>query len=151
ARWAPASSLYGGVNHVGSGEVLIQATSEDAWDRKAPGIKKYGVAMKPHPDFDSPSRIRLASLKGWPAPLAANTPGLVWDVQDGSSVVLVTVDGGRYEIHHWPSDFDKVGPLVDSGAGSPTAWPAPLQHSLVDVGVVSTLGKVGAVPKASAD
>ncbi len=150
ARWVPGSPYLDGTNHVGWGSVSTRGTHDVAWDTTKPGIQRYGVFMKGHPSFGEPSRITLLLLKGWPAPLLPNTPGIVWAVHAGV-IVFVTLDGGRYEIAEFPGDFDKEGPPLEMGLSPQASWPPPLQHALVDAFVVKHLGDSGAVSKKVSD
>jgi hypothetical protein len=80
--------------------------------------------------------------------LADKTPGLVWEV-DGSRVVFVTLDGGRYVV-----DLNQGGATaapIARGAGPQSDWPAPLQDTYADITVVSGLVKAGAHPQATLD
>lgn len=152
ATWAPASELIGGTVHVGSSGITVQFIDEARWDKAKPGLERYGLKLRAKPVFGEPSRIRQGKLEGWPPGLPPNTPGLVWNVQEGTKVVFVAVDGGRWELGDWYNDFDAKAPPLEAGAGPQSAWPAPLASSAIDVGVVRTLAKGGAIPaKTAAD
>ncbi|MCX4247683.1 hypothetical protein [Paraliomyxa miuraensis] len=77
--------------------------------------------------------------------LADGTPGLVWEV-DGSTVVFVTLDGGRYRL-----DVNQPAKLVVPGTGPEASWPAPLQDTYADITVISSLVKAGAHPQSTVD
>jgi hypothetical protein len=142
ARWAPASPHIGDT-HQGLGGAVGLGPADDAWDKGKAGIAKFGGQLVPmRVDYDSPNRLRMHLLKGFPAPLAAGTPGIFWEL-DGSTVVFVAFDGGRYQID-LPNDASAV---VESGAGPQSGWPAPLQHALFDVDSVRGLAKGKAVPE----
>lgn len=140
AQWAPASAHIGNV-HQSLGGTVGQGTSDDNWDKSKGGIAKFGGRLVPmRSEYSSPNRLRLYALRGFPADLAVGTPGIIWEVDDGT-VVLVTVDGGRYQI-----SVDGAGTkIVEPGAGPQASWPAPLQHALVDVDTVRGLAKGDAV------
>jgi hypothetical protein len=140
ARWTPASSHIGNA-HQGLGGTVVHGPSDDAWDKSKGGIAKFGGTLVPmRSEYNSPNRLHLYGLKGFPAELAAPTPGIIWEV-DGGTVVLVTFDGGRYEI-----SIDNGGSkIVEPGAGPSVSWPAPLQHALFDVDNIRALAKGNAV------
>ncbi|WP_044240710.1 hypothetical protein [Chondromyces apiculatus] len=148
-RWAPASEYIGG-SQQGLGGDLGGYPSDDPWDKAAKGLAKHGGMLRGRVAFGDPSRLRTYQLKGWPPPLAAGTPGMVWMVESGN-VIFVSLDGGRYRLSI-PNDVDKEGLPIDTGAGSPASWPAPLQHTLVDVDTIRGFAKGNAVPaKAGTD
>jgi hypothetical protein len=142
-HWAPASQYYGGAQNSLGGRVEGYPL-DDAWDKNAKGIAKHGGALRARIAFGEPSRLRTATLKGWPVKLAVGTPGVVWMV-DGTRVVFVSLDGGRYELE-LSNHPDKEGMPVEMGAGSPASWPAPIQHALIDVESIRGFAKGGAVP-----
>jgi hypothetical protein len=142
AAWAPASPYIGNTNQSLGGRVSGYP-SDTPWDKNGKGLAKYGGELAARVAYGDPSRLRTQTLKGWPAPLAAGTPGLIWMV-DGTTVVFVTLDGGRYHLE-LSGTPDKDGLPVDMGAGSPASWPAPIQHALVDVDSIRGFAKGGAV------
>jgi hypothetical protein len=144
ARWAPASEYIGGVSQSLGGQVGGFPTDEPWQKDKGAGLQKYGGVLKERPQFGSPSRLRLHTLKGWPPPLAANTPGLIW-MLDSSKIVFVSLDGGRYELS-LSGDVEKEGVPIEAGLAPQASWPPPLQHALVDVDSVRGFAKGGAVP-----
>lgn len=150
ATWAPASAFIGGSEGSLGGRVTGYP-AEEGWEKgKGAGLQKYGGILKEHPQYASPSRLRLHTLKGWPPPLAANTPGLIW-MLSSSKIVFVALDGGRYELD-LPYDLEKEGTPIEPGLAPQGSWPAPLQHALVDVDSVRGFAKGGAVPaKVGAD
>lgn len=142
ARWAPASRHIG--NEIqGLGGEVGGAQSDTAWDKGKSGIAKFGGELHPMRfEYDAPNRLRMHLLKGFPAPVAANTPGILWTIDDGT-IVFVAFDGGRYEIAI-PSEG---GAMIEPGAGPQSSWPAPLQHALLDVDSFRGLAKGKAVPE----
>jgi hypothetical protein len=75
----------------------------------------------------------------------------VWDVRDGSTIVFVAIDGGRWELSGWINEHEKQGPIVEAGAGSANTWPVPFAVSTLDAGIVKLLAQAGAIPKKAAD
>lgn len=139
ARWAPASAHIGNV-HQGLGGTVGHGPAEEKWDKTKPGLAKFGGVLLPmRAEYNSPNRLHTWMLQGFPAPLAAGTPGLIWEV-DGGTVVLVTFDGGRYQV-----SIDNDGKILEPGAGAQASWPAPLQHALFDVDGIRGLAKGNAV------
>jgi hypothetical protein len=119
--------------------------SEEKWDRSKPGLARYGAVIKGYSEPDSRgNHLFVQVMEGYPPPLADGTPGLVWEV-DSTTVVFVTPDGARYNVDCGSSAVDNGAP-IEKGAGAPTGWPAPLQHSLVGITEVTALAKAGAVP-----
>jgi hypothetical protein len=128
---------YGGVAH----------NTDDKWEPgKGPGLAKYGGKMAGffEPD-NSFNHTNVMKMKGYPAPLADNTPGLVWEV-DSSTAIFVAFDGGRYRI-----DLTQAakGPGLEIGAGPKASWPTAVQDTLLDISLVSQLSKAGALPEKS--
>jgi hypothetical protein len=78
--------------------------------------------------------------------LADKTPGLIWEA-GSTSVIFVTLDGGRYrvDVSHQTLEQAKGAPLV-KGVGAPDTWPPPLQHSIYDTTTTQYLGKASAIP-----
>lgn len=142
ARWSPASPYIGDALH-GLGGDVGGYTSETAWDKNAKGLAGHGGLLDVDVRYGSPSRLRLQRQKGWPTPLAAGTPGVIW-MTDSTTIVFVSLDGGRYHLALTAAP-DKDGLPVDFNAGSPSSWPAPLQHTLLDVNAVRGFAKGGAV------
>jgi hypothetical protein len=140
ARWTPASAHIGN-EHQGLGGTVIHAPSDDAWDKSKGGIANFGGMLVPmRSEFGSPNRLHLYGLKGFPAELAVSTPGIIWEVDSGT-VVLVTFDGGRYQI----AIDNGRSKILEPGAGPSASWPAPLQHALFDVDNIRALAKGNAV------
>ncbi len=144
ARWAPASPYIGNANQSLGGSVEGYP-SDEPWEKSAKGLPKYGGTLKDAPLYSRPSRLRTNTLKGWPTPLAAGTPGVLW-MLDSSTVVFVTLDGGRYHLS-LSGRPETDGLPVEMGGGSPASWPAPIQHALVDVDTVRGFAKGGAIPE----
>ncbi|MEO7732403.1 MAG: hypothetical protein ABIY55_15645 [Kofleriaceae bacterium] len=125
---------YGGVAH----------NTDDKWEPgKGAGLVKYGGKMagffEPDNSFNHTNVMRM---KGYPAPLVDNTPGLVWEV-DSSTAIFVAFDGGRYRIDLTQAD---KGPALEMGAGAKASWPTAVQDTLLDISMVSQLSKAGALP-----
>ena len=139
ASWVPASKHIGNVIQ-GLGGTVSHGPSDEKWDKTRPGIAKFGGILLPmHSEYNSPNRLHLHALQGFPPALAVGTPGIVWDV-DGGTVVFVAFDGGRYEMSVGE------GKVVEPGIGPQASWPAPLQHALIDVDNIRALAKGNAVP-----
>ncbi len=150
AQWAPASQRIGDVTQGLGGSLNLWPLRDRAWNRQEPGLARYGaVLVDDRPEFGRPSRLRLMSLQGWPATLAADTPGIIWGVYDGT-LVFVTLDGGRYQISLSGTD-ENSGYPVTLGLAAEACWPPPLQHSLVDVEGVRALAKGEAIPDKAAE
>lgn len=137
-RWTPSSIDgigFGGGSH----------RSDEKWEKKGSGLAKYGAVIKGYSEPDSRgNHLFVQTMEGYPPPLADNTPGLVWEV-DSTTVTFVTLDGARYDIDCGDSAVENGAP-IEKGAGAPSGWPAPLQHSLVGITEVTALAKAGAVP-----
>lgn len=131
---------YGGVAH----------TTDDVWlPGKGAGLAKYGgkIAGFFEPD-NSFNHTNVMKMKGYPAPLADGTPGLIWEV-DSSTAIFVAFDGGRYRIDLTQAD---KGPGIEMGAGPKASWPTAVQDTLLDITTASQLSKAGALPEqATAD
>jgi hypothetical protein len=144
ARWSPASPYIGDVQQGLGGEVG-GFPSDKPFEKNGKGLAKFGGEIGgAYIEFGSPSRLKTRTLKGWPPPLAAGTPGVLW-MTDSSTLVFVTFDGGRYHLS-LPSNPDSEGMPVEMGAGPASGWPAPLQHELVNVDTIRGFAKGSAVP-----
>jgi hypothetical protein len=144
ARWSPASP-YIGDGQQGLGGEVSGFPSDKPFEKNAKGLAKYGGEIGgAYIEFGSPSRLKTRTLKGWPAPLAAGTPGILW-MTDSSTLVFVTFDGGRYHLS-LPGNPDTDGMPVEMGAGPAAGWPPPLQHELVNVDTIRGFAKGSAVP-----
>jgi len=143
AHWSPASPRIGTTDYA-SGSFNL-APSDTSWSgaKAKGGLAKWGGDLD-HGGvhFGRPSRPRMYALKGWAPPLALGTPGFIWEIE-GSTVVFITLDGGRYEM----GVGNVAAPLVEKGAGASSSWPAPLQHALVDMSTVHMFAKAKAVPE----
>lgn len=148
-RWVPASGKIDQTDH-GGGDVLVQGRSDKAWKAGAPGLEGHGISLVTGCEFNRPCRVGQIALEGWPAPPKAQTVGLVWDV-DGTFIVLVTPDGGRYRIGQWWGEYATKGGPLKTGATAEASWPPPLQHETYDLSAIKLLAKGGAIPQAEAD
>jgi hypothetical protein len=142
--WTPnniSGISYGGGEH----------QTETPWDKaNGTGLAKFGGMLKGYSQYKSVgNHIFLQTMKGYPPHLATNSPGVVWEV-DSTSVVFVTLDGGRYSVDISNSALEKGAP-IEVGAGPVNQWPPALQHSLTGITEISALAKVGAVPKKVVD
>lgn len=139
AHWHPASAHIGNV-HQGLGGTVGHGVADEKWDKTKPGIAKFGGVLLPmRAEYNSPNRLHLWALQGFNDAPAAGTPGIIWEV-DGGTIVLVTFDGGRYHV-----SVDNEGKTVEPGAGPQASWPAPLQHQLIDVDNIRAFAKGNAV------
>jgi hypothetical protein len=129
---------FGGVAH----------KTDDAWDKNAKGLAKWGGKAWGFSEYGSRgNHLWVMHREGYPPKLAEHTPGLVWEV-DGTRAVFVALDGGRYEVDL--SSGDK-GTSLDAGAGPVASWPAPIQHALLGFDEVTRLANAGGVPQKAAD
>ena len=126
---------YGGVAH----------NTDDKWEPgKGAGLAKYGGKLAGFFEPDNTfNHTNVMKMKGYPAPLADNTPGLVWEV-DSTTAIFVAFDGGRYRIDLTQAD---KGPGLDIGAGPKAGWSPTVQDTLLDISVASQLSKAGALPE----
>lgn len=110
------------------------------WSPEAKGLLGHGgVAVGRHAK-DGGNWIRIHRPEGYPAPLAANTPGIVWEV-DSTTIWFVAFDGGRYRL-----EWDEVAMGLPAGP-----WTPPLQHTLLRDDDVDFLARTGALPVAAHD
>jgi hypothetical protein len=124
--------------------------TDERWDKNKPGLAKYGALIKGYSEYESQgNHLFVQTMAGYPAPLADGTPGLVWEV-DSVTVVLVAFDGGRYNVDGSYSTVEKGAP-IEKGAGPAARWPAPVQHALVGITEVTALAKAGAIPAKTGD
>lgn len=82
---------------------------------------------------NSNTNIKTYDLTSMQKPLAAKTPGVLWEMEDG--LVFVTLDGGRYRLVHY-----QESPFTE-GLGPVAEWPAPLQHTVLDRNALGTFVK----------
>lgn len=139
ARWAPSSDVVGNTQH-GLGGAIEGYPSDQAWNKTSSGLAKHGGVMQGAVAYNTPSRLRVLQLKGWPTPALPGTPGVIWTVSS-TKVVFVSLDGGRYTI-----EIENEGSPVEMGAGDPAKWPAPLQHTLIDIDSIRAFAKGSAIP-----
>ncbi|MBK8256751.1 MAG: hypothetical protein IPK82_29275 [Polyangiaceae bacterium] len=123
--------------------------TDDKWDPKGKGLAKWGGKNRGFSRYDTPkgNHMQVVKMDGYPPPLAAGTPGIVWEV-DGTYAVFVTLDGGRYRVDLSTSD---KGQTLAAGAGPQAKWPAPLAEALLDVPTVSSYVKAGVMPQKAID
>lgn len=132
---------FGGVAH----------KSDDKWEPGAKGAKGLALHGGKNRGFSTygsrGNHMQVSTLEGYPPKLADGTPGLVWEV-DGTSAVFVTLDGTRFTVDLSAAD---KGQTLEAGAGPAAKWPAPFQHALLDVPMVSSYAKAGAMPQKAID
>jgi hypothetical protein len=146
-HWAPAPETIGGTTYAG---LTGYYPSEDTWDRSKGGLMRHGGVLRGESAPGSRgNHIKLLQPKGYPAPLASLTPGVVWEV-DSTTVVFVTLDGGRYKISVSHDDMQKGAPFAP-GLAPPAQWPEPLQHTLLEPDQIKYLAKAGSLPQKSHD
>ena len=138
AKWAPSSDLVGNTQH-GLGGIIDGYPADQAWDKKSSGLAKHGGIILGRVEYSYPSQLRVHQLKGWPTPALPGTPGVIWMVSS-TRVVFVSLDGGRYTI-----ETQNEGSPVEMGAGDPAKWPAPLQHTLIDIDAIRAFAKGAAI------
>lgn len=145
AHFAIVPSQFEGISFGG-----VSRRSEDKWDPAAKaGLAKFGGHNHGNSEYGSQgNHIEVQLLNGYPAPLADNAPGLVWDLE-GTHATFVTLDGARYRVD--VSEAHDKGVTLDAGAGPASGWPAPLAHALLTVPDVTSLVKAGALPQKTAD
>lgn len=139
AKWAPASNFIGNTQH-GFGGAIEGYPADQAWDKKSSGLTKHGGIILGKVEYSYPSRLRVHQLRGWPNPMLPGTPGVIWMVSS-TTVVFVSLDGGRYTL-----GIEPEGSPVEMGAGDPATWPAPLQHTLVDIDSIRAFALGAAIP-----
>jgi hypothetical protein len=141
-----------GVSGVGYGGVAYK--NELKFDAKAgKGLQKYGGIVMGFSDYNSQGNHQIVQvMDGYPAPLADQTPGIVWEVDDQSThAIFITLDGGRYRIDtSFSTVSDKGFPLV-AGVAAPSAWPQPIQHAFAGSSEITGLAKIGGAPQKVAD
>ena len=124
--------------------------TDEAWDQTKKGLAGYGGVVKGYSEPDSVgNHLFVQSMKGYPAPLANRTPGLIWEM-DGTTAIFLAFDGGRYRLDVSSSTVEKGAPL-EMGGGDASSWPPPLQHSLLGIPEITALVKAGALPQKNAD
>lgn len=130
----PSPRKIGDTDHGGAGGYW---PSNAQWSRDAEGLLAHGGVPVGRHARDGGNWIRIHRPEGYPAPLAANTPGVVWEV-DSTTIWFVAFDGGRYRLE-WE----------DVAKGLPTgAWAPALQHTLLKNDDVDFLARTGAMAKA---
>jgi hypothetical protein len=124
--------------------------TDDLWDRNKKGLAHYGGSVKGYSEFESVgNHLFVQTQKGYPAPLASGTPGIIWEM-DGTTAVFIAVDGARYTVDAGHSAMEKGAP-IELGAGPLSGWPTPLQHSLMGIPEITALAKAGAIPQKTGD
>lgn len=141
-RPVPVPDAFSGIEYG-----AVAHTTDEKWDPSAKkGLVKWGGKLKGFSHARSQgNHMQVMKMAGYPPKLAEGTPGLVWEV-DGTTAVLVTLDGGRYTVDLSAAD---KGQTLEPGAGPEAKWPAPLQAALLDVHWVSSYAKAGAMPKSA--
>jgi hypothetical protein len=143
AKWAPSSDLIGNTQQ-GLGGIIDGYPADQAWDKASNGLAKHGGIMLGRVEYSHPSQLRVHQLRGWPNPVLPGTPGIIWMVSS-TKVVFVSLDGGRYTI-----ETQNEGTPVEMGAGDLAKWPAPLQHTLIDIDAIRAFAKGAAIPDPTA-
>jgi hypothetical protein len=148
--WVPRQVVVpDGFSGIGFGGVAYK--SDDKWEpgqKGAKGLAVFGGKNRGFSTYGSRgNHMQVSTLEGYPPKLADGTPGLVWEV-DGTSAVFVTLDGLRFTVDLSAAD---KGQTLDAGAGPADKWPAPLQYALLDVPMVSSYAKAGAMPQKAID
>ncbi len=134
--YRPSPRTIGNTDHGGTGGYW---PADEQWSAGAKGLLGHGGVAIGNPNHNSGNWIKIHRPDGYPAPLKANTPGVVWQV-DSSTIWFVAFDGGRYRLE-WEE--------VATGLPAKDSWPAPLQHTLLKDDDVDFLGRTGAMPTAA--
>lgn len=140
ASFVPAPDTISGVTYAGAspGGYPLEEDSKDK-------LGVYGGVIRGWTTDTGGGYMRLYTPRKGKL-LADKTPGLVWEA-GSTSVIFVTLDGGRYrvDISQQTLDQAKGSPLV-KGIGAPDTWPPAIQHSTYDTATTQYLGKAGAIP-----
>lgn len=109
-------------------------------------LAKHGGVIHGYSSPETPqgNHIKVSLKDRDAAKLVDNTPGILWDI-DGTTVVFVSLDGGRYEVN-LEQGSSVTAPVIVKGAGPDAAWPAPVTDTFLDMTQISQLEKAGAVP-----
>lgn len=137
ATFAPAPETIGGTTYAGAtgGGYPLEDDNKDK-------IGPFGGVLRGWTTDTGGGYIRLYTPKK--KILADKTPGLVWEA-GSTSVVFVTLDGGRYRVDVSHQTVEAGAPLAKGIA--PTAnWPAAIQDSIYDTSATQYLAKSGAIP-----
>lgn len=110
------------------------------WNPEGKGLLAHGGVPMGRHDRDGGNWIRIHRPEGYPAPLRAGTPGVVWDV-DSTTIWFVAFDGGRYRL-----EWEEVAMGLPRGE-----WAPALQHTLLKDDDVDFLARTGALPKTEHD
>lgn len=124
--------------------------TDELWDRNKKGLAKYGGSVKGYSEYESiGNHLFVQTMKGYPAPLANGTPGIVWEM-DSTTAVFIAFDGARYTVDVGHQSVEKGAP-IEMGPGPMASWPPPLQHSLMGIPEITALAKAGAIPQKTGD
>lgn len=122
-------------------------STDDAELKRHKKLAKHGGLIYGYSSPGTPQgnhiKVRLKDDSS-AAKLADNTPGILWDI-DGTTVVFVSLDGGRYEFN-LEQGSSVTTPVILKGAGPDAAWPKPVTDTFLDMTQISQLEKAGAVP-----
>jgi len=131
-----SGAAYGGNDYV----------TDDVELKRHKKLAKHGGVIYGYSSPETPqgNHIKVSLKDRDTAKLADNTPGIVWDI-DGTTVVFVSLDGGRYEFN-LDQGSSVTTPVIVKGAGPDAAWPKPVTDTFLDMTQVSQLEKAGAVP-----
>ena len=142
-RWAPVSERIGTTEYSG---LTGYYPANRPWDPKKGGLEKHGGILAGDSTYGSRgNHIQLTQPEGYPPLLADNTPGIIWEV-NSTSVVFVTLDGGRYLVDLGDREME-TKPVFAKGLPPADQWPSPLQHTLLGPEHVDYLSRAGIIPK----
>lgn len=143
--YAPGPDIYGGAEH---GSPLFYAYPvDDPWKKDGAGLQRFGGLVKGFSEYESQgNHLKQFELDGFHAPIAAKTPGVVWEVRSETTAIFVTLDGGRYHV-----SIDNDATPIVTGLAPEAEWPAPLQRSLVRLETLQALAEAGSIPKKTAE
>jgi hypothetical protein len=140
ATFAPAPETIGGTTYAGAsgGGYPLEDDNKEK-------IGPFGGVLRGWTTDTGGGYIRLYTPKK--KILADKTPGLVWEA-GSTSVVFVTLDGGRYRVDVSHQTVEAGAPLA-KGIGPSANWPTPVQDSIYDSSAIQYLAKSGAIPMAT--
>ncbi|MCL2724642.1 MAG: hypothetical protein FWD69_09425 [Polyangiaceae bacterium] len=113
--------------------------TDEKEEAKHKKLAVYGARTRGYSDAQSMGNHVIVDRTDTP-PLASGTPGLIWEVDD-NSVILVTFDGGRYDVNlnAFNSAGEKGSP-IEAGTGPSSGWPKEVQDPFLDYTAVGMLG-----------